>query len=103
MTTQSYGDGRRMTIKEAVKRRARMIQFHGSLKDANDHANEPKDKLGIGQCQWCRWWSSQTCYYCEVFGNAKLAEDVAMADPDDDVGVVACCTLCREMELDPCR
>lgn len=37
MTTRSHGDGRRMTLSEAVERRARMIRFHGSLERAREH------------------------------------------------------------------
>lgn len=34
---KSHGDGRRMTVGEAVTRRARMIRVHGSLRKAWQH------------------------------------------------------------------
>ncbi len=107
----SYGDGRHMTIKEAVERRARMIRFHGSLEAAYRHGH-PYITADQGRNEMSRAWNSWFCrlqlesgngFECTdwVFGAADThgAEDVAfdnvMLEDGEQQCIVAACPSCR--------
>jgi hypothetical protein len=83
----SCGDGRRMTIKEAVERRARMIRFHGSLELAFRHGRGADALMRRDWNEWtCRIGRLGVCQ-----GDAIASSDVAWIDNR----VTAACPACR--------
>ena len=50
MTSRSHGDGRRMTVDEAVRRRARIIRVHGSL-DGIAYRSDQDRRWAAVNCQ----------------------------------------------------
>jgi hypothetical protein len=98
---RSHGDGRRMSVVEAVERRARMIRFHGSLEAAYQHghqhvATDPERN------EMPRAWSSWFCHLqleqesdgVECTGDASEADDVE-PDTADSGCIVSVCPACR--------
>jgi hypothetical protein len=108
----SHGDGRRMSMAEAVERRARMIRFHGSLEAAHRHghgfATDPEPRETRVECTgyaldaddvkfpdlwvWIRAWIGWDCVLCND-GVATEAEDIAF-DVSDGC-IVPACPACR--------
>lgn len=96
MTRRSHGDGRRMTLAEAIERRARMIRVHGSLEEAHDHGYGPAVHEDGDEPQ-DRDWNCWSCVPC--WENDRGDEPVDAVAPED-VGLldgipVAMCSRCR--------
>jgi hypothetical protein len=91
VTTRSYGDGRHMSVAEAVERRTRMIRFHGSLEAAVEHGTANAEPSG----DMSRFWTSWVCL------NPDDSEDCThdASNPEDCAKpldyVVAVCPVCR--------
>lgn len=95
MVLRSHGDGRRMTVAEAVERRARMIRVHGGLERAFDHAGQAAvAQLGCGVYKTtdARAWAGWQCSSWACFEPADGADDVS---PDDRGVLVPMCARCR--------
>lgn len=95
MTQQSYGDGRRMSVAEAIGRRARMIRVHGSL--ANAYYRHQRHVVARDPWQDRRWAD----FSCHSTGHHDGREWVSEhVDQPEDVGLldgipVAMCAACR--------
>jgi hypothetical protein len=90
----SHGDGRYMTLADAVCRRARTIRVHGSLENALDHGRHPRREhghrarvtLGVSR-RWASWFCElDTCGL-----DALRPEDVLQTNR----GPLAICEACR--------
>lgn len=95
---KSHGDGRRMTVAEAIERRARIIRVHGGLADAMDHAR-PDTRTYDHQTHDRRWaypWCESSTELCLV---DRMAPREAVGEDDvelDEDGIpVAACAECR--------
>lgn len=96
--TRSHGDGRRMTVEEAVERRARMIRSYGSI----DGVAAAVRAIHRGRRPlWpSRLWTKSRCYQLVLGGvpgcmGAHAAEDVA-PHPWGGRFIVPMCKVCRE-------
>jgi hypothetical protein len=103
---RSHGDGRRMTVAEAVERRARMIRFHGSLEKAYQHGHQ--HVVTDPECnEMPRAWSSWFCHLqlererdgFECDGSAlavdDVIEDTMMFENGPHRCIVSACPACR--------
>jgi hypothetical protein len=94
---RSHGDGRRMTVAEAIERRARMIRFHGSVENAWYHGQETaREQSGADVLDWTtRTWVIGTC--------ARDSEDCTRAAPNaedcenTEGYVTTVCSTCRRV------
>jgi hypothetical protein len=93
LTTRSHGDGRRMSLAEAVERRARVIRFWGTMRYAYEEAH----RVYGGPERQGRNWGFWLCMMSRngvPFGcgrRAPKAADVTMLDGE----CVAACPACR--------
>jgi hypothetical protein len=93
----SHGDGRHMTVAEAIERRTRMIRFHGSLDLAQSHGDETLLLRGHSSDSPSRHWSWNVCLMLTSSGD-RICANVA-DDPEDvavvDGQIVPVCPTCR--------
>lgn len=92
-TSRSYGDGRRMTLDEAIQRRERVIRVYGGLAITVPCARQQDRRWLSPVCQ------APTCVGLGTsngrIGSAGLAGEVGMLD-----GVpVAMCSNCRSLAM----
>ena len=104
---KSHGDGRRMTVEEAVERRSRMIRVHGSLRKAWQHGARTINAMEFGQADElrgnaARWWNGWRCTATvgtnqrRCFAVADAAEDVALVGAAEQPTAV--CSRCRSAQ-----
>jgi len=98
MIQRSYGNGRRMTVAEAIERRARMIRFHGSLVNAWHHGRRYRQRIPSfvrevldSRHLQDRRWSEPACFHCNR--PAEATNDVSNAG--ELIAPLSCCQACR--------
>lgn len=96
MTTRkpSYGDGRYMTVEEAVERRRRIIARWGSLRAAQRRRGNRRNQE---RRRRTRLWAGSVCWGVGCYRDADAPEDVIVVQRVDGTASQphAMCRYCR--------